>query len=64
MTQRDEMRMFGEAIHHGQDNALAMDAQQSFNEIYCNVRPNLGWNWERLEQARRVEGVHLVALAS
>jgi hypothetical protein len=41
-----------------------MDAREAFDEIKRDVRPDLGWHVEGLEQTCRVEGLYLVTLKS
>ena len=41
VAQLDEVSMFGEVVHHFQDDAFVIDTRYAFNEIERNVGPNL-----------------------
>jgi hypothetical protein len=40
VAERDEMRILGEAIDHREDNRLAPDFRQPFNEVHGDVGPH------------------------
>jgi hypothetical protein len=41
MTKHDEVGVLGELINHGQDDAFAVNARKTFDEIKRDVRPDL-----------------------
>jgi hypothetical protein len=57
------MRVLGEAVDDSEDDRLAADFGQPFNEVHGDVRPHLGLNLQGLQQLGRLEGLRLVALA-
>jgi hypothetical protein len=61
--QGDEMRVFGEAIHHGEDDGFPVHARQPLHEIHGNVRPHRRWQRQRLEQTGRLQLLGLIPLA-
>jgi len=63
MTERDEVCILGEAIHHCKNDGLASNLRQPFNEIHQYVGPDLGRHIEGLQQPRRTRRRRLVALA-
>lgn len=63
VAQRDEVCVLGEAVDDGQDDALAIDAGQTLDEVKGDVGPHLGGDLEGLQQAYWLEGIDLVPLA-
>jgi len=45
----NEVRIFGEAIDHREDDRFATDLWQAFNEVHRNICPHLGQNSEGLQ---------------
>jgi hypothetical protein len=63
VVERNEVRMLGKAIYHCQDDTFAMNTRETFNEIHRDIRPDLLWNLQWLQQSCRVECLCLVTLA-
>ena len=42
LPQRDEVRVLGEPVHDGEDDALAVHLGQGLDEVDGNIRPNSG----------------------
>ena len=62
MARRNEVSVLGEAVHHGQDDTVAMDAGKAFNEVKGDVRPHLGGDLQRLQQSRVLQRLDIVPL--
>jgi hypothetical protein len=63
VLERDEVGVFGEAVHDGEDDQLAAHLEQPFDEVHRDVRPYLRGHLERLQQPCWRQGRCLVALA-
>ena len=63
VAEGDEVRVLGEAVHHGEDDRLPMYHGEPLDEVHGDVRPHLGRNHQRLQQTCRLQGLRLVALA-
>ena len=64
MAQGDEVRIFGEAVDHRQNDRLAIDLGQALDEIHGDVGPYLGRHVEGLQQTSRLQRLRLVPLTS
>ena len=63
VRQGNEMCILAEAVYHREDDGLAADARQRFDEIHGDVRPYPLRHRQGQQQAGRVLMVGLVALA-
>lgn len=63
MAQRDEVGVFGQPTHLGEDDAPAVDAWQTLDEVKGDVGPYLRRYLQGLQEARRLQRLHLVPLA-
>lgn len=63
VAKRNEVRVFGEAVDHSEDDKLAADFPEALDEVHRNIRPHLSWNVEGLQQASGLQRLRLVALA-
>jgi hypothetical protein len=59
----DKMCILGEVIHHGEDDRLAIDTGESFDEVHRDIHPNQGGNRQWLKEARGEQLFTFVALA-
>ena len=64
MSESNKMSSLGESIHDCQNNRFAIHLGQSFNEIHCYIRPNGGWNVQRLQETPGLQVLTFVTLAS
>jgi hypothetical protein len=44
VSQRDEMAIFAETVHHDKDHRPAPHPGQSFDEVHADVGPHGLWN--------------------
>jgi hypothetical protein len=58
-----EVCRFGKAVHHGENDRLAIDLVEALDEVHGYVGPDCRWNAEVLQQTGRVEMFSLVLLA-
>ena len=64
VAERNEVCVLSEAADDGENDRLAADLRQPFNEIHGDIRPYLGRYLQRLKQTGGLQGCSLVALAS
>jgi hypothetical protein len=60
----DKMCILGEVIHHGEDDRLAIDIGESFDEVHRDIRPNRGGNRQWLKEARGGAAVHFCRVST
>ena len=53
VAEGDDVRVLGEAVHHGEDDRLPMYLGELLDEVHGDVRPHLGRHLKRLQQTRR-----------
>jgi hypothetical protein len=58
-----EVCRFGKAVHHGENDHLAIDLGEALDEVHGYVSPDCRRNAEGLQQTDRVEMFSLVLLA-
>jgi hypothetical protein len=63
VAEGDEMAVHGEAIHHREDDGLAVHSGKALDEVHGDVRPDLGWHLQWLQQVGWLQRLRLVALA-
>jgi hypothetical protein len=63
VAEGDEMTVLGEAIHHREDDELVVHSGKALDEVHGDVRPDLGWHLQWLQQAGWLQRLRLVALA-
>lgn len=63
VAEGDEMAVLGEAIHHREDDILAVHSGKALDEVHGDVRLDLGWHLQWLQQANWLQRLRLVALA-
>ena len=57
------MAVLGETIHHHEDDGLVVYSGKSLGEVHGDVRPDLGWHLQWLQQVGWLQRLCLVALA-
>jgi hypothetical protein len=63
VAEGDEVGIFQKSVHHHQDDRLAADLGETFDEVKRNVAPYAGWYYQWLQEADRMKVSCLVALA-
>lgn len=63
VPQGNEVCVFGDPVDDGEDDALAVHLQKTFNKVRRDVKPNLGRDVKWLEKAGQVQLFDFVALA-
>jgi hypothetical protein len=63
MAEGYEVCRFGKAVHHGENDCLAVDLGEALDEVHGYVGLDCRWNAEGLQQTGRVEMFSLVLLA-
>ena len=63
VAEGDEVGVFGEAIHHREDDGLACHLGQPLDEVHGDVGPHLGRHLKGLQEATQLLRQCLVLLA-
>ena len=63
VAERNEMRVLGEAIHHGEHQRFATGTRKPLHKIHRDVRPDRAWHFQWLQQPGRMKVLSFVALA-
>jgi hypothetical protein len=63
VSERNEVAVFAELVHHDEDDGLPIYAWQRLDEVEPHIRPHCGWYRKGQEQLGQVKVLGFVPLA-